>query len=131
MPLHIIKDRVVKGFILNAGRELQTAVEECAKQETRTPVINPQVLWEEFSKKLRTLARDRAKVVIPNIDCEIQQIEADIKDKESSAAQSEESSTELMTLHARLDELTKKRHRKRREAAQARNSLEGEVISKY
>ncbi len=41
MPLHIIKDRVAKGFILNAGRELQTAVEECAKQETRTPVINP------------------------------------------------------------------------------------------
>ncbi len=40
-------------------------------------------------------------------------------------------STNLMALHARLDELTQKHHQNQCEAAQARNILEEEVISKY
>ncbi|PBK59905.1 DNase I-like protein, partial [Armillaria solidipes] len=71
MPLHIVKDRKVKGFLLNAGRTLQEDVETYSKDEHRTPSKNPQILWENFNKEFYTLARQRAKVVIPQIDREI------------------------------------------------------------
>ncbi|KAK0475947.1 Endonuclease/exonuclease/phosphatase, partial [Armillaria luteobubalina] len=135
MPLHIVRDHIVKGFIIKAGRTLQDDVEKYSKPENHTPEKNPQKLWEDFSKELRTLARERAKVVVLTIDREIRQIEMEIMVEENSRdrPQSDEPSVnlKLMALHTRLDELTQKHHKKWHEAAQAQNMLEGEVISKY
>ncbi|KAK0241960.1 hypothetical protein EDD85DRAFT_787505 [Armillaria nabsnona] len=101
--------------------------------ETCIEERNPQKLWEEFSKELWRLARERAKVVIPAIDCKIQQIEGDISQEENmqSSQRDDSQSTNLMALHAQLDELTWKHHQNQCEAAQAKNILEREVISKY
>ncbi|PBK94268.1 hypothetical protein ARMGADRAFT_1045735 [Armillaria gallica] len=46
MPLHIVKDR----------RALQKNIEKYATDEHRTPSMNPQTMWEKFSKDLHTLA---------------------------------------------------------------------------
>ncbi|KAK0500302.1 hypothetical protein EDD18DRAFT_1068941 [Armillaria luteobubalina] len=132
MPLHVVKDSHVKGFILRAGHELQESIEKCVQSEHRTSDENPQKLWEVFTEKLCELARQRAKATVPNIDKEIHQLKAEITAAENSANLGDESSkTNLMILHERLDKITQLRHRKRREVVQARNILEGEVISKY
>ncbi len=133
MPLYIVKDSKVKGFLLNEGRILQEKIERYALDEHRTSDMNLQTLWEKFSKEFCTLARQRAKVVIPYIDCKIRQIEAEIAAIENSGISfsEEEPPENLMALHSKLDELVQKHHRKWQEVAQARNALEGEVISKY
>ncbi len=56
MPLHIVKDSKVKGFLLNAGRALQKDIEKYATDEHRTSSMNPQTMWEKFSKDFHTLA---------------------------------------------------------------------------
>ncbi|KAK0484216.1 hypothetical protein EDD18DRAFT_1311909 [Armillaria luteobubalina] len=104
MPLHVVKDSHVKGFILRAGHELQELIE---KYE------NPQKLWEVFTEKLCELARQQAKAIVPNIDKEIHQLEAEITAAENSANLGDESSKmNLMILHERLDKITQLHHRK-------------------
>ncbi|KAK0484273.1 Endonuclease/exonuclease/phosphatase, partial [Armillaria luteobubalina] len=113
MPLHVVKDSHVKGFILRAGHELQESIEKCVQSEHRTSDENPQKLWEVFTEKLCELARQWAKAIVPNIDKEIHQLEAEITAAENSANLGDESSkTNLMILHERLDKITQLRHRK-------------------
>ncbi|KAF8869202.1 Endonuclease/exonuclease/phosphatase [Mucidula mucida] len=136
MPIHIVKDSKVKGFIIKEGMKMQEEMEDLRKDpDRRTVGYNAQKLWARFNDEWAKIARERSKIVMPRLEREIQELEAKITVAENSVTlpdeDEEEKATEIIKMHQELDVLVKKRHNWSRENARARNTLEGEVISKY
>ncbi len=136
MPIHIVKDSKVKGFIIKEGMKMQEEMEDLRKDpDRRTVGYNAQKLWARFNDEWAKIARERSKIVMPRLEREIQELEAKITVAENSVTlpdeDEEEKATEIIKMHQELDILVKKRHNRSRENARARNALEGEVISKY
>ncbi|KAJ7141072.1 hypothetical protein C8R44DRAFT_604515 [Mycena epipterygia] len=134
-PAHIVRDKVVVGFILEEGLKLQ---EELAKVEQNevigqwNPNHNAQTLWVKFKSRLCNKARERAKIVVPRIVEEM----AELKNKMDIIAADtqltdEEKALSGAVLQEKLSKLEQKRHRGTRQSARIRNRLEGEVIGPY
>ncbi|KAJ3832002.1 hypothetical protein F5878DRAFT_548792, partial [Lentinula raphanica] len=131
MPPHILYDSVIKTFIETEGLKLEETLEAMANQEWDLNK-NMQTKWMDFQKRLVTLARERAKIVVPKLEKEIRTTETQI-DSISSDPHLTEDERLLSTtvLKEKLSALEQRRHRSTRDMTKARNHVYGETISRY
>jgi hypothetical protein len=69
MPLYMLKDKALILDIQHFGRELEDKLDN---RDQRSPVINPQVHFQIFKDEIVKVARENAKVAIPNLNLQIQ-----------------------------------------------------------
>ncbi|KAJ3715747.1 Endonuclease/exonuclease/phosphatase [Lentinula raphanica] len=134
-PTHLTYDKELTRFIHEEGLLLQTKMEEAQRARlmgTTTHVDTPQSLWAVFKKRITAFSRKRAKIVVPKLQQKITDLERKIALVERVTEISEdERASQMGPLTEELTELVCRRHRATRATVKARNTLEGETISKY
>ncbi|KAJ7328025.1 Endonuclease/exonuclease/phosphatase [Mycena albidolilacea] len=131
-PPHIMRNKNFKKFVHEAGMKLINDLLKIGRPIPRTPAHNEQTVWKEWKDDVYAEGHRLAKIVVPKMDAEIEVVEQRLKDVLADDALSEEErklSGAVFTEH--LAALHRTRFRDSRKTAQARNRLEGEVISKY
>jgi exonuclease III len=130
MPLHMLKDETLIQTCQNLGRKLE---EKLDSGEVRSSTMNPQTHFQNFKNEIASQARARAKVTVPKINLQIQQLQ-----KECTALLSRpdidnntETQSSVGIIEERIAQLENLRYRKARTATAAHDKLEGETISKY
>ncbi|KIK67641.1 hypothetical protein GYMLUDRAFT_155051, partial [Collybiopsis luxurians FD-317 M1] len=78
LPQHILYDKQLKDWINIEGKKLEEELDALENNASRTAEKNPQLMWMDFQKNLVKKARERAKIVIPRLDRDIQTIEGHI-----------------------------------------------------
>ncbi|KAJ3726725.1 hypothetical protein C8R42DRAFT_573316 [Lentinula raphanica] len=131
MPPHILYDSVIKDFIDTEGLKLEETLETLQDQEWNAEE-NMQTKWMDFQLRFITLARERAKIVVPRLEKEIRTTATQI-DIISNDPHLTEDERLLSTtvLKEKLSTLEQKRHRSTREMTRVRNHIYGETISRY
>lgn len=131
-PTHILKDKKLTAYIHEQGTIVEAEINRLLRTGERSDEANIQTVWATFKDRVNEFARERAKIVIPRLTKEIQTMEAKL-----DAVTNDESITEEERILAaaivteKLASLEMKRHKSTRANVQARNRLEGEVISRY
>ncbi|KAJ7107526.1 Endonuclease/exonuclease/phosphatase, partial [Mycena epipterygia] len=131
-PTHINGDKILVKFIHDRGTEILAAVERAANWPIRDAENDIQILWARFQADIRAKARERAKILVPKADREIDTLEKDMKAALNDPNLSEEEV--LLSAAVFTEKLAKihiAKHEKSRISAQIRNRLEGEVIGRY
>uniref|UniRef100_A0A0W0FZD8 Uncharacterized protein n=1 Tax=Moniliophthora roreri TaxID=221103 RepID=A0A0W0FZD8_MONRR len=97
---------------------------------TWTDELNPQCLWEAFKTRILEKARERAKIIIPKIKREINDITFKLEAiSKGPTLDDEERALSKAVFYQKLVELETKQHNAARLSSQAKNRLEGEPIS--
>ncbi|KAJ7029730.1 hypothetical protein C8F04DRAFT_962517, partial [Mycena alexandri] len=136
-PAHIIRDPVLTKFIYEEGLELQKDLETAAQEEAigqQNPNRNAQTLWAGFKIKISEKARQRAKIVVPKIVEEIDELKNKIdlaQNPKDKTLTEEEKILSCAVWQEKLTALERKQHHKTRLTAQVNNRLHGEVIGPY
>ncbi|KAJ3816098.1 hypothetical protein F5880DRAFT_1512960, partial [Lentinula raphanica] len=73
MPTHILYDREVKEFLQMEGNTLLQKMDEVERADKWDANNNVPSLWAEFKTKFISLARQRAKIIIPRIEKDIKE----------------------------------------------------------
>lgn len=132
MPPHLLYDKVLAEFVDTQGMKLEDSFISLNIQDSRTHTSNKQCAWAEFQKKFVSLAKERAKIVMPESTREITSLEAKIDIISNDPLLTEEDrSIPTVVLKTKLSEMEQRRHKSTREMAKARNMIEGETISRY
>ncbi|KAJ7247771.1 hypothetical protein C8J57DRAFT_1080656, partial [Mycena rebaudengoi] len=131
-PAHIIRDKVLSGYIHEKGLALQKDFETIERWPARDPGFNAQTVWAKFKTDIGEKARERAKIIVPKIVQEIAVLETQLDlILADRTLTEEERKLSSVTVVEKLVQLQKQRYRVSRLSAQIRNRLEGEVISRY
>ncbi|KAJ7108889.1 hypothetical protein C8R43DRAFT_905186, partial [Mycena crocata] len=131
-PIHIIKDKVLTKFIHEKGMSLEKDFALVSGWTARDPRFNKQTLWAKFKSDITEKARERAKVVVPELITEIAALETklDIILADDGLSE-EERKLSAAVLTEKLAILQQKRHDETRWGVQVMNKLEGEIIGRY
>ncbi|KAJ7017556.1 Endonuclease/exonuclease/phosphatase, partial [Mycena alexandri] len=130
-PTHLHKDKDLKKFIHEKGLALQTELAALERSGNRRNDHNVQTTWKTFKDEIIEKARERAKIVIPKIDKEIKELEAELDIILAQDLPDEERKLSGAILTEKLAKLHQKRSRDARESSEIRNRLYGETISRY
>ncbi|KAJ7232813.1 hypothetical protein C8J57DRAFT_1091044, partial [Mycena rebaudengoi] len=131
-PAHIIRDKMLSGYIHEKGLALQKDLETIERWPARDPNFNTQTVWAKFKTDIGEKARERAKIIVPKIVQEIATLETKLDlILADRMLTEEERKLASVTVVEKLVQLQKQRYRVSRLSAQIRNCLEGEVISRY
>ncbi|KAJ7613862.1 Endonuclease/exonuclease/phosphatase, partial [Mycena polygramma] len=134
-PAHIVRNKTLIKFIHEEGMVFQAEQAVIAQKEANgqwNPRHNAQTLWIDFKTKICAEARRIAKITVPQIVEEIAELKNKIDLIENDKDLSEDEIVlSCAVLQEKLTKLEQKRHRDTRLAAQVRNRMEGEVISRY
>jgi hypothetical protein len=126
---------VLTEFIQDEGLRLQDAMATLAQAEANgqwNPNNNAQTLWVNFKTRICDKARERAKIVVPKIVKDMDELKNKIDLIAADPNLSEEErKLSGVVLQEKLTKLEQRRHRSARLTAQVRNRLEGEVIGTY
>ncbi|KAJ7267500.1 hypothetical protein C8J57DRAFT_1616429 [Mycena rebaudengoi] len=74
-PAHIIRDKMLSGYIHEKGLALQKDLETIERWPARDPNFNTQTVWAKFKTDIGEKARERAKIIVPKIVQEIATLE--------------------------------------------------------
>ncbi|KAJ7605533.1 Endonuclease/exonuclease/phosphatase, partial [Mycena polygramma] len=131
-PLHLTKDKALAAVILEKGITLQEGLEALPNSGPRNLAQNAQTLWMEFKTQIWDAARKRAKIMIPKIILDIEELEKNLKAiNANEETPAEERKLASVMVIEKLAELQQKRYKAAKMSAQVRNRLEGEIISRY
>ncbi|KAJ7137547.1 hypothetical protein C8R43DRAFT_893515, partial [Mycena crocata] len=131
-PTWLMRDKVLTKYIFDRGVELENAMEVLDRDNARDESNNVQTLWMKFKTDIGDKARERAKVLVPNIKKEIAELEHRLATVDADATiDDEERALAGAVVVEKLAELQKKRYRASALDAQIRNRLEGEIIGRY
>ncbi|KAI4517378.1 DNase I-like protein, partial [Schizophyllum commune Loenen D] len=133
-PKHLIAgDKVLNNTIKAQGLTLQEKLDEFQTgRQTRTDTNNPQLLFKNFKDKIFAACRERARIVVPRLKKEIDELKLRIRQIENDITlDTEEKILSLAVLQEKLENTEMRRYEKVKTSARARNRLEGEVPSKY
>ncbi|KAE9383917.1 DNase I-like protein, partial [Gymnopus androsaceus JB14] len=78
MQPYLMYDKEIKKFLDSEGKHLEKELETLENAELRSPDHNPQSIWARFKADFVKLARQRAKIVVPKLVKEINELEARI-----------------------------------------------------
>ncbi|KAJ3832891.1 hypothetical protein F5878DRAFT_511456, partial [Lentinula raphanica] len=131
IPQHLMYDKVIKEFIETEGKKLETNMNQLDGTEW-DPTFNHQTLWSEFKDKFISLARKRAKIVIPKLVKEINDLEAKIElISNDQLLTEEERSLSTAVLKEALQKLEERRNKTTRLTSGVNYRIKGETISRY
>ncbi|KAL1741034.1 Endonuclease/exonuclease/phosphatase, partial [Schizophyllum fasciatum] len=133
-PKHLIAgDKILNDEVKKKGLNFQSALTELnTGRRTRTDADNPQTLFKSFKDDIFLVCRERARVVVPRMKKEIDELKLRIRQVENDALLDEEEKLlSLAVLQEKLETLEIRRYEKIKTSARARNKLEGETPSKY
>ncbi|KAJ7164574.1 hypothetical protein C8R43DRAFT_878856 [Mycena crocata] len=131
-PAHIIRDKELKEYRHKEGMILERDLEAARRLSTRDPDFNAQTLWASFKTRIGNKARARAKIVVPKMKMDIDDLEEKLKEirADENISEEERKLAGAMLLES-IVVLEKERHEAARLTAKVRNFVEGEVIGKY
>ncbi|KAF9505405.1 hypothetical protein BS47DRAFT_1306663, partial [Hydnum rufescens UP504] len=129
LPLYLLHDKSLKEHIHQLGLKLQSDLESC--RHSRTPEMNPQILFKSFKDSITKSARKRAKATIPKMEIAIQKLQSQLQDTLNNPEDETTQAEASAAIQEKISRLTIQRHNHTRASATARNRLEGETISKY
>ncbi|KAJ3873602.1 hypothetical protein F5051DRAFT_444122 [Lentinula edodes] len=99
---------------------------------TRTQENNAQTLWADFKVRMIARARERAKVVIPKIEKDIANLNAKLETiSNDPLVENEECSLSITVIKEAISGLESRRRESNRAIAKARNTVQGETLSRY
>ncbi|KAJ3714178.1 hypothetical protein C8R42DRAFT_591588, partial [Lentinula raphanica] len=78
MPSYLLYDKEIKHFIHSEGTRLNNDMIALETLGNRDEHSNAQTLWADFKNRLTTVARQRAKIVVPKIEKAIASTQAKI-----------------------------------------------------
>ena len=129
MPLYMLKDKALILDIQRFGRELEDKLDN---REQRSPVVNPQVHFQNFKDEIVKVTRKKAKVAVSKMNLQIQRLQEECKNLlKSQSVDTIETQHSLGLIEERIAQLENHRYKKARTATAANNRLQGETISKY
>jgi hypothetical protein len=76
MPLYMLKDKALILDIQCLGRELEDKLDN---REQMSPVVNPQVHFQNFKDEIVKVTRKKAKVAVPKMNLQIQRLQEECK----------------------------------------------------
>ncbi|KAJ7086538.1 hypothetical protein C8R44DRAFT_650841, partial [Mycena epipterygia] len=77
-PVHINRDKILTEFIHKRGTQILAAAERAAAWPEHDPGADIQVMWATFQGEVWEKARERAKILIPKAEKEIEALEEDL-----------------------------------------------------
>jgi hypothetical protein len=129
MPLYMLKDKALILDIQRFSRELKDKLDN---REQRSPVVNPQVHFQNFKDEIVKVTRKKAKVAVSKMNLQIQWLQEECKNLlKSQSVDTIETQHSLGLIEERIAQLENHRYKKARTATAANNRLQGETISKY
>ncbi|KAJ7723008.1 Endonuclease/exonuclease/phosphatase [Mycena maculata] len=124
LPIHLLKDKKVMDQIHALGKELEARLDNI--KGNRTAEDNPQLIFKSFKDEIITVFRDRAKVLIPKMDKDINMLRQELKETLNNLLMGEEERrTESAALQEKIDATEKVRHMKIRDNTAARPQNSG------
>ncbi|KAJ7469428.1 hypothetical protein FB451DRAFT_1091550, partial [Mycena latifolia] len=88
LPLHLLKDKVVMEKVYALGKEMEARLE--GVKYNRTNEDNPQTIFKQFKDEIIVVFRDRAKVLVPKMDKDINEMKESLKNTLNSPVIGEE-----------------------------------------
>jgi exonuclease III len=130
LPLYLLRDTKTKNEIKRLALELEKEIDRCTYR--RTPERNPQSLFKTFKSELATFGRQRAKETTPALKREVEELTTQRKklanDPRLTPAEKKDAT---IAITERINAQEEKRHTLARISTAARDTLEGERITKY
>ncbi|KAJ7168416.1 Endonuclease/exonuclease/phosphatase, partial [Mycena crocata] len=97
LPLHLLKDKKAMDKVYALGKEMEARLENA--KDHRSDEENPQTIFKKFKDEIITVFRQRAKILVPNMDREINNMKKELKNTlNTSLIGEEERRTEAAAL---------------------------------
>ena len=129
LPLFLLKDKAFKNEIRKLPLDLNKKI---MSAPARSHTNNPQIIFKTFKDKIKELAIDTAKIVIPKLTKKLIQLKQEHKAIINNNSLNEhEKMAQTGPIHDQIDQLEKKKFQKAKNSTKTRFTLEGETISKY
>jgi exonuclease III len=130
LPLYLLRDRKMREKIGQLTSKLESDIESCKFR--RTAEANPQLLYSVFKHELAAFGRQRAKETTPALKREIEELATQRKklanDPRLTVNEKKDATIALTEL---INIREEERHSVARSSTTARDTLEGERITKY